>query len=84
MADDRLKPRRAYELVVAGAAVAFDDCGCDGFCGLACADHEELQRLVRHGPPRIRLKGKDFGALEEWRTETGDSLVLARGDVRWA
>jgi hypothetical protein len=84
LADARLNPRRAYELVVAGAVVAFDDCGCDGFCGLAWVDHDELQRLVRHGPPRIRRKGKGFSSLEEWRTDIGDPLVVARGDVRWA
>lgn len=84
LADARLSPRRAYELVVAGAVVAFDDCGCDGFCGLAWADHDKLQRLVRHGPPRVRRKGKGFSSLEEWRTDSGDPLVVARGDVRWA
>jgi hypothetical protein len=84
MADARLSPRRAYELVAAGAAVAFDDCGCGGFCGPVCVDHDRLKRLVQHGPPRVRRKGKGIGALEEWRTDDGDLLVLARGDVRWA
>lgn len=84
LADARLSPRRAYELVVAGAVVAIDNCGCDGWCGLAWADHDELRRLVRHGPPRIRRKGKGLSSLEEWRTDHGDPLVVARGDVRWA
>ena len=81
LADGRLSPKRAQELVAAGAPVVFDDCGCNGYCGLGWPNDEERRRLARCSPPRVRRKR--FGRLEEWRTREGSPVVFVSGDVHW-
>lgn len=76
----RISPGRAQELLAAGAAMAVDDCGCGGFCGLEWPSPAERTDLARRPPALTRRR---FGWLEEWRSADGHSLLLQNGDVRW-
>lgn len=82
-----LAPAEAVDLVAAGAIVAWDSCGCLGYCDMnwfAAADQAEF---VRTGPPELRRptkrRNRGHGELTEWQTCAGDTLVLASQDVRW-
>ena len=79
-----LTPSGALDLVVAGARVAWDSCGCLGGCGeLKWFTPADGPRLVRAGPPILRTRKGTPGELSYWRTEEGRTLVLASYDVRW-
>ena len=71
---------RAQELLRTGAAMAVDDCGCGGYCGLDWPSPSERIELARR-PPRITKHR--FGWLDEWQSGDGHRLLLQSGDVRW-
>ena len=77
---DHIKPGRAQELLRAGAAMAVDDCGCGGYCGLDWPSLSERTELGQRPP---RLAKNRFGWLDEWQSSDGHSLLLQYGDVRW-
>jgi len=77
---NQIGPGRAQELLRAGAAMAIDDCGCGGHCGLEWPGPAERIELARRPP---RMTKRRFGWLDEWRSGDGHSLVLQNGDVRW-
>lgn len=82
-----LAPAEAVEMVAAGAVVAWDSCGCLGYCEIDWFAASDRAEFVRTGPPELRQPAKrrnrGHGELTEWRTCTGDALVLASQDVRW-
>lgn len=79
-ASRHIEPVRAQELLRAGAAMAVDDCGCGGHCGLDWPSPSERIELARRPP---RLTKRRFGWLDEWQSEDGHSVLLQSGDVRW-
>lgn len=84
---DELDPAGAHDLVVAGATVAWDSCGCLGYCGLEWFDRTDNPRFLRTGPPEFvtprRKVPHATGHLSAWRTDDGQLLVLASREVRW-
>ncbi len=82
VADD-VPADRALELVRRGAAVAWDGCGCAGYCGLDWLSAEDLARLAAGGIPRVSHKSIPWSGLSKWTTSADERLLLATGDVRW-
>ncbi len=82
-----LAPDEAVDLVAAGAIVAWDSCGCLGYCDIDWFAASDQAELVRTGPPELRQptkrRNRGHGELTEWQTCAGDTLVLASQDVRW-
>ena len=80
----RIDPGRALSLAAAGARVAWDPCGCGGYCGFDWFSPTEVARLVAAGIPVVRNNRRKYGSLSEWASEDGRSLVVAEAFVRWA
>ncbi|WP_456845656.1 hypothetical protein [Cellulomonas sp. P5_C6] len=73
----------AFEAAAAGAQVAWDCCGCGGYCALRWFDEAEVTRMVAAGPPTIRRTKKAYGSISEYRSHDGHVLLLIEVDVRW-
>lgn len=85
--DEELTPEAAQALAAAGAVVAWDSCGCQGYCGLEWFDPARTARLVADGPPELVPSSRKMphvaGRLSAWRSDDGQMLVLATREVRW-
>jgi hypothetical protein len=79
----RITPARALELASQGATVAWDPCGCGGYCPFDWFGVDDVAALVASGKPSIRAKKNTWGNLSEWITSDGDVLVVAELSVRW-
>lgn len=79
-----ITPSQALDLAGAGAAVAWDPCGCGGYCGFTWFDQQQVDRLVAAGAPTIRHTKRRRGNISEWASEDGRALVVAEDDVHWA
>lgn len=87
LVSDSISPERAHELVLAGAAVAWDDCGSRGRAGVRVVwfDDADVARMAASGPPQLRRKKNHRDAnLMEYRREDGRPVVIAEMSVRWA
>ena len=73
----------AFTAAAAGARVAWDPCGCGGYCGLTWFDEADVARMVTAGRPQIRRTKKARGAISEYRSDHGRVLLLAEEAVRW-
>ncbi|KQY42851.1 hypothetical protein [Cellulomonas sp. Root137] len=73
----------AHDAAAAGAQVAWDPCGCGGYCGLRWFDVVDVARMVVAGRPNIRRTKKAYGSISEYRGEDGRVLLLVEADVRW-
>jgi hypothetical protein len=64
--------------------VAWDACGCGGYCGFDWLGAERRGALLKAERPRIggRKKGQQ-GNLSLWRSQQGVELILAEAHVRW-
>jgi hypothetical protein len=81
---DTISEERALELAEAGAAVAYDPCGCGGYCGLDWFTPEQVAALAAGGPPTVKNTKRRSGHLSEWATDDGtEHLVLGEDNVRW-
>lgn len=78
-----ITPARALELAEQGAAVAWDFCGCGGYCGFEWFGDEEVAALVQSGKPTIKAKKRSWGNISEWATNEGEILVVAELGVQW-
>jgi hypothetical protein len=78
-----ISPEEAVQFVKSGAQVVFDACGCGGICGFVYAPVGELQTLAKSKPVLSSHKGLN-GSLSLWRSENGESIVLAEGPVNWS
>jgi hypothetical protein len=78
-----ISPARALELAKSGARVAWDPCGCGGYCGFDWYGAEEVARMVASGTPTVRQSKRHNGNISEWATAEGDVLVVAEDAVRW-
>jgi hypothetical protein len=83
LVDGFISPGRALELAARGAAVAWDACGCHGFCGYTWFDAGAVTEMVAWGRPRFLRKKGEWGHLSEWKSGDGSELVLAEASVRW-
>jgi hypothetical protein len=77
-----ISPDEAVLFVKSGAQVLFDACGCSGICGFVYAPVGELQTLARSKPVLSSHKGLN-GSLSLWRSENGETILLAEGPVDW-
>ena len=51
-----LDPITAVALVADGAIVAWDSCGCQGYCELLWFEDSDRAELIRPGPPELRCR----------------------------
>lgn len=79
----QISPERALELAQQGAAVAWDFCGCRGYCGLEWYSADEVAALVESGKPTIKAKKRSWGNISQWATSEGEVLVVAEVSVQW-
>jgi hypothetical protein len=77
-----ISPDEAVQFVKSGAQVVFDACGCGGICGFVYAPVGELDALTKSKPVLSSHKGLN-GSLSLWRSENGETIVLAEGPVNW-
>ena len=75
---------QALTLVQRGARVAWDACGCGGYCGFRWFGPDETARLVAAGAPTVRNTKRRCGNISEWTSDDGRVLVVAEIEVRWA
>ena len=81
--DQEISPARALRLVIEGARVAWDPCGCGGYCGFDWFSAEDSRRLIAAGTPTVRHTKRHQGNISEWTSEDGHVLVVAEQSVRW-
>ncbi|MBO9555898.1 hypothetical protein [Cellulomonas sp.] len=82
--EDTLTANRALALAAAGAVVVWDSCGCGGYCGFEWFSAQDVKAMAASGAPVIRNTKRARGNVSEWRSRSGDVLLLAEDDVRWA
>lgn len=73
----------AWVAATAGALVAWDPCGCGGYCGLAWFGEHDVAQMVASGRPDIRHTKRARGSISEYRSDGGRLLLLVEEDVRW-
>lgn len=71
------------ELAAGGARVAWDHCGCGGYCGFDWYSPEEEARMLAAGTPDVGHTKRRQGALSLWTNDAGGSLIVAVNCVRW-
>ncbi|GEA87785.1 hypothetical protein [Cellulomonas cellasea] len=82
--EDEITEARARELVQAGAALAWDDCGSLGYgAPVDWVARDEAAALAADGPPVLRSGRNRSARLSAWRADDGGWLVLASMSVRW-
>jgi hypothetical protein len=83
--ENSLSPTQALAAVQAGALVAWDACGCGGYCGFDWLDEDRRAALTRADRPRIggRPKKGQWGTVSLWRSLSGMELLVAQAYVRW-
>ena len=78
-----LPAEEAVRFVNSGAQVVFDECGCGGTCGFVFATEKDLPTLAMMKPVFKTRKGL-AGEISVWRSEKGETVLLASGPVEWA
>lgn len=79
----RISAGQAHALAESGARVAWDPCGCGGYCGFTWFSAEEVAQLVAAGTPTVRSTKQRRGNISEWQASDGLVLVVAEDAVRW-
>lgn len=80
-ADDDLTPEQTRAAVLDGARLAWDDCGCGGYCNaIEWPAPTDLRREAERAAPRFR---KNTGAHVQRLAGNGGDVLLAVGGVRW-
>ena len=75
---------RAHELVLAGAELAWDDCGGRGYAApIEWLSRKDAAELAAGGPPVLRSSKRHRAELSAWRSDNGAWMVLASMHVRW-
>jgi hypothetical protein len=76
-----LTPDEVRAAVQGGARLAWDDCGCGGYCNeITWPEPSALADAAAAGSPRY---GKNDGSHVRLLTGNGGDVVLAEGRVRW-
>lgn len=73
----------AFKAATDGARVAWDYCGCGGYCTPRWFDEADVAGMVAAGRPNIRRTKRAHGSIAEYRSETGRVLLLVQRDVQW-
>lgn len=80
----RISEERAHGLVLAGAELAWDDCGGRGYAApIEWISRKDAAELAAGGPPVLRSSRRHGADLSAWRSDDGEWLVLATMHVRW-
>lgn len=80
---DRLSPAAAVAELRRGARVAYDQCGCGGYCDVKWLTPDELDELRSAPLPDLHPAKHGIARLEGWRSPAGEVLIAAVGDVSW-
>src|SRR4051812_41503689 len=67
----QISPALALKLAKAGAPIAWDPCGCGGYCGFDWYGAEDAARMVAAGTPKVRLTKRRKGNLSLWTSDDG-------------
>lgn len=78
-----ISPARALELAKEGAGIAWDRCGCGGYCGFDWYAADDVARMVAAGTPKLRHTKRKRGNLSLWKNEAEGLLVVAEDAVQW-
>ena len=78
-----ISPAQALKLAQEGASIAWDRCGCGGYCGFDWFGPEDVAHMIAAGQPTVRSTKRHRGNLSEWTAEDGRVLVVAEDAVRW-
>lgn len=78
-----ISPTQALELAKNGASIAWDPCGCGGYCGFDWYGAAEVARMVAAGTPKVRCTKRRKGNLSQWANAEGSILVVAEDAVQW-
>jgi len=78
-----ISPARALELAKEGAPIAWDPCGCGGYCGFGWYAANDVARMVAAGTPNVRHTKRRRGNLSVWASDDGGILVVAEDAVQW-
>lgn len=78
-----ISPARALELAKQGAPIAWDPCGCGGFCGFDWYAADDIARMVAAGTPTVSHTKRKRGNLSVWKNQAGEVLVVAEDAVQW-
>ena len=78
-----ISPARALELAKEGASIAWDPCGCGGYCGFDWYAADQAARMVAAGTPNVRHTKRRSGNISVWTSEDGGVLVVAEDAVEW-
>lgn len=81
--DTQISPTEALALAAGGASVAWDECGCGGYCGFRWFSTDEVTWLVAAGAPTVRRTKRRRGNLSRWAGDDSPLLVVAEDAVRW-
>jgi hypothetical protein len=79
----QISPGRALDLASGGARIAWDRCGCGGYCGFDWYAPEDEARMVAAGVPKVRATKRRHGNLSLWTNDAGGLLVVAEDAVQW-
>lgn len=71
----------AHRLVVAGARVVWDPCGCGGYCTPTWVDRAGLVAMTARRPDVPRDRDASF---DHYADQRHGVLVVVSGDVSWA
>lgn len=80
-----ITPRQAKKLVLRGALVAHEGCGCGGGysdCGPVWVTAASLEQLPSSAPPEF-VDGQSPTWIDAWKGEDV-TVVFTHGDVEWA
>ncbi len=82
LSQKNVSPEESSRIVKSGAQVIFDECGCGGVCGFVYASQQELSLMSTKTPVFKTQKGLT-GSLSVWKSDSGETVLLAEGPIDW-
>ncbi len=82
LSQKNVSPEESSRIVKSGAQVIFDECGCGGVCGFVYASQQELS-LMSTKTPVIKTHKDLTGSLSVWKSDSGETVLLAEGPIDW-
>ncbi len=82
LSQKNVSPEESTRIVKSGAQVIFDECGCGGICGFVYASQQELS-LMSTKTPVIKTHKGLTGSLSVWKSDSGETVLLAEGPIDW-
>ena len=82
LSQKNVSPEESSRIVKSSAQVIFDECGCSGICGFVYASQQELS-LMSTKTPVIKTHKGLTGSLSVWKSDSGETVLLAEGPIDW-